>query len=77
MKVGFTEDSAVELHSRLEEGYYDPAAPKNGNFQIEEATDWGKEIEVWFIQDDPASLYRPWRNDPDKLRGRRWLTSRL
>ena len=53
VKVGFTEDSAVELHSRLEEGYYDPAAPKNGNFQIEETTDWGKEIEVWFIQDDP------------------------
>lgn len=53
LRVGFSEDTAVELHSREGEGYYDPASPKNGIFEIEEGADWGKKIEIWFVQDDP------------------------
>ncbi len=55
-KVGFSMESAVELHSRGDENMYDPSTPQNGYFQIEEGTDWGNAVEVWVVQDYPLPV---------------------
>lgn len=51
--VGFSLDRAIELRSREGEGYYENPEPKNGQYQIDDAEDWTKEIEVFFVQDYP------------------------
>lgn len=50
---GFTLERAIELRSREGEGYYDNPEPKNGLYPIDDGADWGKEIEVFFVQDYP------------------------
>lgn len=56
VKIGYSEDTAVELHSRDDEGYYDTPTPKSGVYPIEEIRDWGKDISVWFVEDDPLPM---------------------
>ena len=56
VKIGQTEETAVEILPREDEGYYSPPELKTGVFQVENWDDWANDIPMTFIQDYPLPM---------------------
>jgi len=56
VKIGQTEETASEIYSRDDEGYYSPPALKNGVFEVENWDHWANDIPMMFIQDYPLPM---------------------
>jgi hypothetical protein len=56
VKVGQTEETAVELLSRDDEDYYSPPDLKSGSFEIDSWENWDNDIPMMFIQDYPLPM---------------------